>query len=103
MGKERRKKWFCTNATDEEKERERTAKRPKKWREGKKGGDNKEEEEEEELEESTGSRAIRTNFYTFADPLAAPLATGAPGPANSLPAFSFWLVFAVAAFSLVST
>ena len=98
----RRKKWFCTNATDEEKERERTAKRPKKWREGKKDGDNK-EEEEEELEESTGSRAIRTNFYTFADPLAAPLATGAPGPANSLPAFPFWLVFAAAAFSLVST
>ena len=87
--------------TNEEKERERTAKRPKKWREGKKGGDNK-EEEEEELEESTGSRAIRTNFYTFADPLAAPLATGAPGPANSLPAFPFWLVFAAAAFSLVS-
>ena len=92
---------------EEKRKREDNAQRPKKWSEGKKGGANEEEEEEleeEELEEeSTGSRAKRTNFYTFADPLAVPLATGAPGPANSLPAFPFWLVFAAAAFSLVST
>ena len=89
------------------KRRERERGRQKDRRSGEKerkvATTRKEEEEEEELEESTGSRAIRTNFYTFADPLAAPLATGAPGPANSLPAFPFWLVFAAAAFSLVST
>ena len=80
------------------------AQRPKEWSEGRKVAQTR----RRSWRGRSWRRRARVHernvlILPFADPLAVPLAAGAPGPANSLPAFPFWLVFAAAAFSLVST